>query len=180
MSDFVALHPINAPGSYARGYNTGDAVPAQVVDDWGLAVGDDVEPADGYDAPRPADGNDDRAAWEAYVVAKGTTVADAKAASLDELRGMYEPPPPPEPPAHDLPASVSPEGVDGTGVQNATQFTADNIPTPTEPLAEDTPERPAQSARKVEWVEYVVALGADWRWADAATKDDLVTWKPEG
>lgn len=174
MSDFVALHPINAPGSYARGYNAEDLVPAQVVDDWDLAVGVDVKPAEGYEAPRPDDDNNDRAAWEAYVMVKGTSADDAKAASLDELRGMYDPPPPPEPPAHDLPASVAPEGVDGTGLQNAWKPVAGLR----NDRAYDEPDRPAQSARKADWIEYVVARGADRDWADMATKDDLVTWEP--
>lgn len=176
MAEFVALHTINAPGSYARAYNTGDPVTAQVVADWELVVGADVKPADGYVPPWPAD-DADRATWEAYVVARGTSTGDAQAASLDELRGMYPPPPPPEPPAHDLPASVSAEGVDGTGVQHPTPVTADNTPGPASEPA-DGPERPAQSARKAEWIEYVVALGADREWADMATKDDLIMWEP--
>lgn len=178
MSDFVAQHDLYAPGSYARGYSTGDPVSAQVVADWDLAVPDDVRPADDADIPRPAEDSDDRNAWEAYVMASGTSAADAKAASLDELRGMYEPPPEPEPPAHDLPASVAPEGVDGTGWQNATQFTADNIP---HPAADETSGRPAPSARKSDWVEYVVAQGGNEVWArdPGTTKDDLAAWEPE-
>jgi hypothetical protein len=186
MSDFIALHAINAPNSYARAYNPGDGIDAPVVEAWGLIVGDDVEPADGYRHPRPAEDSNDRASWEAYVVGKGTTLDDARAASLDGLRGMYEPDPAPEPPAHDLPANASPEGVDGTGVQNPTPVDDTNIPGPDEPAAEpadvSTPDRPAESARKTDWVEYVIAAGGDetWAHADDTTKADLIAWKPDG
>jgi len=170
MSDYVALHRINAPGSYAGAYNPGDPVGADVVANWGLVPGQDVEATDDYQPPRPADDNTDRAAWEAYVVGKGTSIDDARAASLDDLRGMYEPDPEPEPPAHDLPASVAPEGVDGTGVQNPTPV-GGNVPAPA-----DGGDRPAQSARKADWVDYVVSQGADREWAENATKDDLTAW----
>ena len=187
MTDFIALHAINAPNSYARAYNTGDLIIADVVTAWGLSVGDDVEPAEGYKPPRPDEGSNDRAAWEAYVVGQGTTLDDARAASLTDLRGMYDAPPPPEPPAHDLPANASPEGVDGTGL-NATPVTADTYPSPandpavdiSEGEVPDGPERPAESARKAEWVDYVVAAGGDPDWArdDSTTKAELIDWKP--
>jgi hypothetical protein len=176
VTDFVALHRICAPGSYAGAYNAGDPVLANVVTDWDLQVGVDVEPTGDYRPPRPADDNTDRNVWEAYVIGKGTDLDAARAASLNDLRGMYEPDPQPEPPAHDLPASAAPEGVDGTGVQNPTPVTADNTPTP-----DDTATRPAQSARKAEWADYVVAEGGPEQWAraDTTTKDDLIAWEPE-
>lgn len=48
------------------------------------------------------------------------------------------------------------------------------------PDGEPTPYRPADSARKAEWVEYVVAGGADPEWANASdtTKADLQEWQP--
>lgn len=188
MTDFIAQHRINVPGSYAAGYFHGDPITEQVVRDWGLAVPDDVLPADGGTVTRPADDNGDRNAWEAYVVSKGTGVDEAKAASLDDLRGMYEPDPKPEPPAHDLPGNASAEGVDGTGVQNPTPITDETVPSPAAdpentPEA-DSPERPAESARKSEWVLYVSnhpqATGEDQAWAgdDDTTKADLIAWKP--
>lgn len=179
MSDFTALRAINAPNSYARAYNPGDPVVQQVVTDWHLVVGEDVEPTGGAHA-RPAEDSDDRTAWEAYVVGMGTNVAAARAASLDELRGMYDPPPPPEPAAHDLPANAAPEGVDGAGWQNPTPVSPDNVPSPAPDAPdENLPERPAESARKAEWVEWAVASGADEEWArsDDTTKADLIAWK---
>lgn len=177
MSDYIALRPIYAPNSYALAYGKGDPVTAQVVTDWNLIVGTDVEPADGYTAPRPPEDSDDRAAWETYVVSKGTDPGTASAVSLDDLRAMYEPDPEPEPPHHDLPATVAPEGVDGTGWQNATPVTADNTPGP---QADPDPSRPAESAKKDEWVQYVKDAGADEAWANdpATTKSDLIAWTP--
>lgn len=177
--DFIAQHRINAPGSYAGGYMRGDTVAAQVVSDWGLRIPDDVTPADDYRPARPAD-DDSRATWEAYVTARGTSAEDASAASLDELRGMYEPDPEPDPPAHDLPANAAPEGVDGTGWQNATTV---NVPAPGDDPqnrpAEPAPERPADSARKDAWVEWAVESGADPQWArdPDTTKDELKAWE---
>jgi hypothetical protein len=175
MSDYIARQPINAPNSYARAYNPGDPVTAQVVAEWGLAVGTQVEPDGDYTAPRPAEDSDDRAAWETYVVGKGTSLADARAASLDDLRGLYEPDPQPEPPAHDLPANAAAEGVDGTGWQNATPVGPDNIPGP-----DNTTARPAESAKKDVWVTWVVEQGADRGWAHdpETTKADLIAWAP--
>lgn len=172
MSDFIALHRINMPGSYAGAYNTGDPVSAVVVTEWDLQVGVDVDPADDYKPARPAEDSNDRALWESYVVGKGTDLDEARAASLDELRGMYEPDPEPDPPAHDLPASVAPEGVDGTGVQHPTPV-GDNVPSP-----QEADDRPALNARKADWVDYVVAHGADPDRAEMATKDQLTAWEP--
>lgn len=175
MSDYTAKRPLYAPNSYALAYNTGDPVTAQVVTDWGYIVGADVEPAADYTAPRPAEDSDDRAAWEMYVISKGTSPEDARSVSLDDLRGMYEPDPDPEPPHHDLPASAAPEGVDGTSWQNATPVTADNTPGP---ATGDAP-RPPESAKKDEWVAYVLARGADPDWANDTntTKADLIAWQ---
>lgn len=184
MAEFIAKHRINAPGTYAGAYNSGDGVSAQVVTDWNLVIGVDVDPADDYTPPRPAENSNDRAAWEAYVVGQGTSLDDARAASLDELRGMYEPPAPPEPPAHDLPANAAAEGVAGTGWQNATPVTAATVPSPAhDPVNAPVPEppaRPADSARKADWVDFVVRSGGDYQWAhaDSTTKDDLIGWKP--
>lgn len=42
------------------------------------------------------------------------------------------------------------------------------------------PERPADSAKKADWVAYVKGRGADEAWADSAdtTKADLIGWEP--
>lgn len=175
-SGFIAQHRIGAPGTLVTAYQAGDPVTDQVVESWGLVVPDDVVPADGYQAPRPAEDSDARTAWEAYVIGQGTTVEDARAASLDDLRGMY-PAPKVDPPAHDLPASVAPEGVAGTGATPVQP-----IPPATPPVDVDRPtaERPATSARKADWVDYVIAAGGDQAWAtdDTTTKDDLMGWEP--
>jgi hypothetical protein len=144
MTDFVALHRINAPGTYAGAYGPGDPVTEQVVADWELTVGVDVEAADGYAPTRPAEDSTDRAAWEAYVAGQGTPLDDARAASLDDLKAMHDAPAPPEPPAHDLPANAAPEGVAGTGWQNATPATEENTPS----LAAVPDDAPAETTRK--------------------------------
>jgi hypothetical protein len=180
MTDFIAKHVINAPNSYARAYNPGDPVSAQVVTDWALQAGIDVEPADDYVAPRPTEDSTDRAAWESYVTGQGTSLEDARDASLAELRGMYEPPVV-EPPAHDLPANAASEGVAGTGWQNPTPVTVPSpVHDPSNAPAPEPPERPADSALKADWVDYAVAAGADYEWAHAkdTTKDDLIAWEP--
>jgi hypothetical protein len=181
MTDFIALHVINAPNSYARAYNPGDGVSGQVVADWGLVIGTDVDPADDYVPPRPAVDSADRASWESYVVAQGTTLDDARAASLTELREMYEPPVP-EPPAHDLPANAAAEGVAGSGWQNPTPVLVPSpVHDPSNAPAPEPPERPADSALKADWVDYAVKAGADYEWAHAkdTTKDDLMGFEPQ-
>jgi hypothetical protein len=174
--EYIAQHQINAPGSYATGYMAGDPVDAQVVTDWGLAVPGDVRPSADYLPPRPAEDSDDRGAWEAYVIGQGMTLEEARAASLEDLREAYDAPEPEGPPAHDLPANAAAEGVDGVGWQNATPVTAENIPGGQPATAAP---RPADSARKDDWVAYVLAAGADPEWANdpATTKDDLKAWQ---
>lgn len=157
MSDYVARLPIQAPGTLVLAYNEGDPVIAQVVQDWGLTE-DQVAPADGYQVPRPAEDSDDRGAWEAYVVGQGTSREDARAASLPELKAMYEAPAEAEPPAwqvNDAEAANAELNPDGGAV-----------------------ERPADSANKADWIAYVVDQGADSDWANASTttKDDLKSW----
>lgn len=97
MGEFVALRNIAAPGTLTLGYTPGHDVPARVVSEWNLVVGEDVEEGDGgsgddEDAPRPADDDHNRASWEAYVRGQGTSAVTAREASLDELKGMYPPP----------------------------------------------------------------------------------------
>ncbi len=171
MPDFIAQKRIARPGTYVAGYQAGDPVPAQVVKDWELVVGDDgdVQIADDYQAPRPVEDSNDRASWEAYVVGQGTTLEDARAASLPELRGMYPAPPAPETPAWQV--------NDATG--GATPVTAAVVPTPSA-APEVSVERPADNALKAEWVEYVVQAGGNSDWArDPSTKkDDLMAWEP--
>lgn len=153
--EFVAMTSFGPPGSMIKGYNRGDKVPATVVDAWGLTVGEDghVMPLRTDAAPRPADDDEDRAAWEAYAIGQGWDTGDARAASLDDLREIPEP----EPDEHGNPA-------------------------PAEPLPDPTaaPVRPEDDAVKAEWVDYVVRSGGDENWATAkgTTKADLQAWEP--
>jgi hypothetical protein len=170
MPDYIASRRISAPGQYVTAYQQGDPVSADVVSAWELQVPDDVQPAEGYQAPRPSENSADRAAWEAYVTGQGTDLDAARAASIDELRGLH-PAPEPEP----TPAWQVNDG--------ATQVPVVQPPTDASPPADATeatpaPERPAQSATKAEWVEWVVAAGADPEWARAkdTTKDDLMNY----
>jgi hypothetical protein len=172
MSDYVALTRISPPNSYVNAYGPGDLVSEEVVTNWGLVRGEQVEPVDGYKPPRPDEASTDRAAWEGYVTGQGTDLDTARAASLDELRGLY-PAPEPEP----VPAWQVNDG--------ATPVDATNVPTPA-PVHTDVPadvplpERPAASAPKAEWVEYVVTAGGSEEWARSAdtTKADLTAWEP--
>lgn len=177
MSDYVALTRISPPNSYVNAYGPGDLVSEEVVTNWGLIRGEQVEAADGYTPPRPAEDSTDRAAWEGYVTGQGTDLDTARAASLAELRGLY-PAPEPEP----VPAWQINDGMPG-----ATPVDVTNVPTPAAVhqdgpgTAEATlPERPVASAPKAEWVEYVVAAGGSEEWArnNDTTKADLTAWEP--
>lgn len=164
MPDYIASRRINAPGQYVTAYQQGDPVSAEVVANWALEVPDDVQPAEGYQAPRPAETSTDRAAWEAYVTGQGTDLEGARASSLDELRSMYDAPEPEPTPAWQV--------ADGIAPAPAIQPPAD--PQPEEAAA---PERPAVSAPKSDWVEWAVLQdGVDPVWArdNNTTKADLM------
>lgn len=175
MSDYVALTRISPPGSYINAYGPGDLVSEEVVNNWGLVRGEEVTPVDGYQPPRPAEDSTDRAAWEAYVTGQGTELNAARAASLDELRAMYDAPEPEPVPAWQV----------NDGMTGATPVDATSVPVPAEvrdpaPADEVEVERPATSAPKAEWVDYVIAAGGSEEWARAkdTTKDDLMAWEP--
>lgn len=166
MSDYIASRRINAPGQYVTAYQPGDGVSADVVSAWELSVPDDVQPAEGYQAPRPAETSTDRAAWEAYVTGQGTDLTEARLASLDALRGLYAAPEPEPTPAWQV--------NDGVAPVPAVQPPADPQPDP----AQVVPERPAASAPKADWVVWAVDAGADRQWAsdDATTKANLMAY----
>lgn len=149
MGDYVALLPIQAPGTLVMAYGPGDPVTAQVVNDWGL-TDEQVKPAEDFTAARPTADTNERPPWEAYVIGQGTSVEDAHKASLDELKAMYDPPPPPAWQLNDAEAPVSKS------------------------------DRPVDSAKKEEWIAWAVANGASEGWAydPATTKDDLKNWQP--
>lgn len=153
--DYTALERIGTPGNpWVTGYQPGDDVPAGAVENWALEVGKQVALNETYQPPRPAEDSDNRATWEAYVIGQGTDLDAARAASLDDLRGLYEAPAEPAPQPVIVPDDVQPAGT----------------------------ERPADGALKAAWVEYVVTAGADEQWANdpATTKADLVAWSPSG
>jgi hypothetical protein len=95
VNEFTALHNIYAPGTLALGYTRGSAVAADVVESWGLVVGDggdvcegDLDPDAPADVlvPRP-DAGANRAAWESYAIANGWKAEDAAVASQEDLEG---------------------------------------------------------------------------------------------
>lgn len=101
-NEYTALHGIMAPGTSVYGYHRGAPVSAQVVESWGLTVGEANDPeADvvagdlPQDAPaaravaRPDDGAN-RAAWEAYAMASGMSPADVAAAGMEDLMAAGE------------------------------------------------------------------------------------------
>lgn len=154
--EYVALTTIYAPGTSVAGYQRGHAVPADVVENWDLAVGTDV--AEGAELPENEGGTPmqrpgpeaTRATWERWAVANGMSEHDATIAAQDalekiEAKKMAEP----EPAASQA-----------------------------EPL--EVPARPADSAPKADWIAYVVASGGDERWAgdSATTKANLQAWEP--
>lgn len=87
---YRALAALRAPGTMVNGYQTGDGVPATVVESWELTVGADVLPIDTSVVPRPSDDEDARRPWEAYAIGQGTDIAEAQAMSLDQLRKVKE------------------------------------------------------------------------------------------
>lgn len=151
MSDYTALHGILAPGTSVFGYHRGAPISAQVVEEWGLTVGEvndpdaDVVagdlPADapaGRIVPRP-DAGANRARWEGYAIANGMPAAEAMVASQEDLETVV----------------TTPQG--------------------------DQPERPADSAPKADWVAYAIERGADEQWArdSATTKANLQAYEPQ-
>jgi len=170
MPDYFAARRINAPGQYVTAYQPGDAVSADVVSAWELQVPDDVQPAEGYQAPRPSEDSTDRAAWEAYVTGQGTALNDARLASITELRGLYAAPPPEPVPAWQVNDGIQPVP--------AVQPPTDPTPVQDGEPATDGPERPAASATKPEWVTWAVQAGANKEWANASdtTKADLMNY----
>lgn len=149
---YVALVPLKAPGTMVFGYQPGDGVPAATVEAWELTVGLEVLPRDTSVVARPDKDSDDRVAWEAYVIGQGRPREEVIAASLADLKKTPEP-------------AVDEET--GAPVPLADPFAP--------------PERPSPDAKKAEWIEYVIATGADKAWANdrATTKADLQDYEPK-
>lgn len=152
--EYVALIDIPVPGTSVFGYRRGHAVPEPVVQNWELAVGEQV--AEGTQLP---EGESDaamgrpgpeatRATWEKWATANGMSQEDAAVAAQEAL-----------------------EKVEAKSVEAET-------PEPAE--VQPAPERPADSAAKAEWVKFVVDSGGDSQWANdsATTKANLQAWEP--
>jgi hypothetical protein len=74
--------PVNA-GHTA--YLPGEGIHLQVVEDWGLVVGEDVEPARRDSIPRPA-GNASRTDWAKYALIQALDPEEVDSLTRDELR----------------------------------------------------------------------------------------------
>lgn len=85
--DYQALRAITDPNYGRIAYNEGDYLMAQVVEDWGLVVGEDVKPAQPDAVARPP-GNASRSQWAAYRLAQGADPEQLDAMTRDELRDM--------------------------------------------------------------------------------------------
>lgn len=147
-NEFTALKDIQAPGTTVFGYRRGDPVRADVVENWGLTLDDDVcEGNLPNDAPvtpaavRPDEGAN-RATWEAWAVANGMSAEDAADAPMDDLQaaGPQEPGERPADSAKkaDWAAYVVAQGADEDWA-NATGRTKADLqawtPTPGDPVA---------------------------------------------
>lgn len=92
-NEFTALQGIQAPGTAVFGYQRGDAVLADVVENWGLTVGLDVcegdlaEDVPAVAAQRPGP-EATYADWQAYAIANGMNEAEAEDAPLEDLQAV--------------------------------------------------------------------------------------------
>jgi hypothetical protein len=92
--DFIVVNPVRDPGGGDRPlYNPGEGIMAQVVDDLGLIVGEDVTPARPNSIPMPA-GNASRAQWARYAEIQGMAQDKVDGLTRDELRDEYIEPEP--------------------------------------------------------------------------------------
>lgn len=90
-SEYVARQVIDVNG--VRAFNPGDPVPAGVVDNLGLVVGEDVLPSDLKLLPKPAR-NAKRADWAAYALSQGMGGAELDGMGRDEIAARFEEPAP--------------------------------------------------------------------------------------
>lgn len=103
-NEYTALQTIHAPGSFAAGYQRGDAVTADVVGNWDLVVGEHVCEGDLVEnegpAPMVRPGPEaNRATWEAWAVANGMSEDEAAEAQMEDLEaaGPQDPNAPADP-----------------------------------------------------------------------------------
>jgi hypothetical protein len=88
--EFRALRLIANPAGGWPAYNIGDGLMAQVVDDWGLEVGTDVEPARTDSVPLPTT-NAPRAVWERYALIQGLSRGEVDGMTVADLRQRFTP-----------------------------------------------------------------------------------------
>lgn len=84
--DYKTLRPIGDPNNAGRvAYAEGQGIFAQVVEDWGLVVGEDVTPARPDVVERPA-GNAKRSEWATFRLGQGMDPEQVDGMTRDELR----------------------------------------------------------------------------------------------
>ncbi len=87
--DYRALRAIPDRNNPSRSaYLEGQYLHAQVVEDWGLTIGEDVTPARPDVIPRPAS-NATRAEWAAYALGQGLTPAEVDDMTRDQIRDQF-------------------------------------------------------------------------------------------
>lgn len=91
--DYIALKVLPERGP--RGYNPGDGMMQQVVDNLGLVVGVDVKPARPDMIARPA-GNAPRADWYVYALGQDKTPEELDDLGRDQIRDLFPAEPAPE------------------------------------------------------------------------------------
>lgn len=144
-NEYTALHGIAAPGTSVYGYQRGAAVSAGVVESWDLIVGEANDPdADVVAGDLPAD-----------TPAEVLVPRPDEGANRAAWEGYAI--------ANGVPAGAAAEMAieDLQAVGTGEALVAAGL------------MRPADSAPKSEWIQFVLALGADEAWAKAATKADL-------
>jgi hypothetical protein len=94
--EYTVLRAVQHPLVARTAYLPGEGIQAQVVEDLGLIVGEDVTPARSDVIPMPA-GNASRGDWERYaqfqaVDAGHPTQDEIDGMTRDQLRDLYSPP----------------------------------------------------------------------------------------
>ena len=87
--EYVALR--NIPYNDVWAVREGDPVPAGVVENLGLVIGEDVAPSGLALMPKPAK-NASRAQWAAYAVDQGAAQDDVDSMTRDQLAAQFEDP----------------------------------------------------------------------------------------
>lgn len=155
---YTALGNLAAPGTLVYGYRRGDEVPDSVVENWGLTIGENGDVIDG-----PLDAVD-------------TPVGGAPVRpGVEDNRSTWE--------AWGIANGMTPEEADAASQEDLEAAGPQEHGAVADQTEVDHP-RPADSAKKSEWVLYVndhpQATAEDQAWAgdDSTTKADLQGWQP--